>query len=132
MLGPAKAPSISSVLGALPGASVTGSGSNMSYGYVACANFKSFSLGSGRLEVLVATRRGCAYVYDWNANSGGEGRLRGEHSIAPENLDELQRTPRNRRRPAMPVSASPAKKQVEGARAADMQTRELQKAQLGA
>lgn len=138
LLGPTRSPSISSVLGALPGASMTGSGTGMTYGYVACANAKSSGLGAGRLEVLVATRRGCAYVYDWSTNSGGEGRLRGEHSIAPENLEELQRTPRSRRysgsKPLLPGSASlsseKAKKPVEAP--GQVQTSNLQKAQLGA
>jgi len=113
-LGPAKAPyiadslpgvSLSSVLGALPGVSSTG---GMAYGYVACVNSKLNGVGSGRLEVLVATRRGCAYVYDWGSTTGGEGRLRAEHSIAPMSLEDVPKTPRVTNRD-IPGNVTPAK-----------------------
>jgi len=141
-LGPAKAPSLSSVLGALPGTSMSSSGTGMAHGYVTCCNVKSGGMGVGRLEVLVATRRGCAYVYDWGPNCGGEGRLRSEHSIAPENLEELQRTPtpRSHRRAPVPTTAMPPKERVEmpGTTApaskeqVEPATKGLIKAQLGA
>jgi len=46
--------------------------------YVACVSSKPRT-GNERLEVLVATARGCAHVYDWNPAVGGECRLRTEH-----------------------------------------------------
>lgn len=130
-LGPAKAPTISSVLGALPGASsMSSSGTGMTYGYIACARTKPTGMGAGRLEVLVGTRRGCAYVYDWGANAGGEGRLRGEHSIAPENLEEPQQTPRSSHRQGTQTAVTPAKERLEAAVAPSQQA--FKKAQLGA
>merc|ERR1719331_506270 len=82
----------------------------MAYNYVACANPKPNGMGVGRLEVLVATRRGCAYVFDWGTSYGGEGRLRAEHSIAPVCFEEkLQKTPRSNRRTEVPAGISPAK-----------------------
>lgn len=125
LLGPAKAPSLSSVLGALPGP-MSSSGTSMT-GYIACAMTKSIG---GRLEVLVATRRGCAYVYDWGNNSGGEGRLRGEHSIAPESSDDIQQTPPPHQR--HPVRVSTPTKMSENGAATLRQTAHCQKAQLGA
>lgn len=124
---------------------MSSSSTGINYGYIACANVKPTGMGAGRLEVLVATRRGCAYVYDWGAGAGGEGRLRGEHSIAPENLDELLstrcQTPRQHgseasviatptARPASGAATTPAKEHVE---APTLQNCNLQKvAQLGA
>jgi hypothetical protein len=144
-LGPSKAPSIadslpgslSSVLGALPGLPTSGS---MAYNYVACANPKLNGMGTGRLEVLVATRRGGAYVFDWGTSSGGEGRLRAEHSIAPFSLEDLQKTPRANRRAEI-QSISPTKFPEAAARSPSNQSPkldelpeplELPAAQLGA
>mmetsp|Transcript_57280 Transcript_57280/g.153364 ORF Transcript_57280/g.153364 Transcript_57280/m.153364 type:complete len:533 (-) Transcript_57280:112-1710(-) len=46
--------------------------------YVACINLKSRATAS---EVLIATMRGCAFVYGWSPAVGGECRLRTEHSF---------------------------------------------------
>lgn len=47
-------------------------------GYVACMNLKP---RDGRCEVLVATERGCAHIYEFSPVLEGEGRLRTEHSF---------------------------------------------------
>lgn len=129
LLGPAKAPDISSVLGALTGSSMSSSGSAKPCPYIACTNVKSLGAGGGRLEVIVATRRGCAYVYDCSSNAGGEGRLRGEHSIAPEDLHDFQQTPRSEHPPNAAPAISPIKKLQADA---PEQTTHIQKVKLGA
>mmetsp|Transcript_77590 Transcript_77590/g.146480 ORF Transcript_77590/g.146480 Transcript_77590/m.146480 type:complete len:623 (+) Transcript_77590:102-1970(+) len=99
---------LSPVLRALPG-----SGQVVFGGYVACANSRPCRVGGSRLEMVVATRRGCAYIYDWDLGAGGEGQLRVEHCIAPEpilaewSLDELPQTPPAHRRVGAVVTPSP-------------------------
>lgn len=91
---------LSAVLSALP----VGSQNQVVHGgYVACANPRPCRVGGSRLEMVVATRRGGAYIYDWDLSTGGEGQLRVEHSIAPDgieewSLDELPQTPPAHRR----------------------------------
>lgn len=136
-LGPSKAPSIadslpavslSSVLGAARASTSSSGTSGMACSYVACALPKS---SGGRLEVLVATRRGCAYQYDWGSSSGGEGRLRGEHSIAPDSFDALQQTPRSQRS-TVGAAVTPSKDSVETDKVASLQSCNIGKEQLGA
>jgi len=65
-------------------------------GYVACIRPKFGE--DTRPEVLVATARGCAHIYDWNPFVGGECRLHAEHSFTdqwlqherPETVDSKQ------------------------------------------
>lgn len=133
-LSPSKAPSIadslpavslSSVLGAARASTSTSGSAGVACSYVACAMPKS---SGGRLEVLVATRRGCAYQYDWGSSSGGEGRLRGEHSIAPDSSADLQKTPL--RRVAASPNVTPTKDRVGTEQGPSLQP--CRKAQLGA
>jgi len=130
-LGPSKAPSIADSLPAVSLSSVLAraSSSGMACSYVACALPKS---PGGRLEVLVATRRGCAYQYDWGSSSGGEGRLRGEHSIAPDSFAELQQTPRSHGRATAPATMSPVKGLTETDQTPSLRACSIQKVRLGA
>lgn len=48
-------------------------------GYIACINQKR--RGDKGLEVMVATEHGCAHIYDCHSTTGGECRLRTEHSF---------------------------------------------------
>jgi hypothetical protein len=58
-----------------------------SCGYVAFVGTSPRACG-GRSEVLVATTRGCAHLYDWSPAVGGECRLRTEHSFMGRWLDQ--------------------------------------------
>jgi len=139
-LGPSKAPSIgdsllSGSISSLLGSSISSrlstssSGGSVACSYVACALPKS---SAGHLEVIVATRRACAYQYDFVSSSGGEGKLCGEHSIAPKvkSFDELQ-TPRSQvRAHTAPAIVTPPKAHVEKDPAPSVQTcSNLQKVQ---
>lgn len=61
-------------------------GGGISGGFVACVNSRPRGSPGDRVEVLVATARGCAHVYDLSATAGGECRLRTEHSFAFHSL----------------------------------------------
>ena len=50
-------------------------------GYGACVACVSSKPRGGRAELLVATVRGCAHIYEWSPAAGGECRLRTEHSF---------------------------------------------------
>lgn len=102
------ASALSPVLRALPG-----SGQVVYGGYVASANLRPCRVGGSRLEMVVATRRGSACIYDWDLGAGGEGQFRVEHCIAPEltpaewSLDELPQTPPAHRRSMRAVVTPP-------------------------
>jgi len=124
---PPSSPTLSSVLN-----SIGGSGSlGMACSYVACVNPKA-GVGGGRLEVLVATRRGCAHVYECDSRLGGDGHLHAEHSIAPQSFDEVQKTPRNHGRGTPPAPITLANKSVEGGATQSLEASNLRRAQLGA
>jgi len=124
---PPSSPTLSSVLN-----SIGGSGSlGMACSYVACVNPKA-GVGGGRLEVLVATRRGCAHVYECDSRLGGDGHLHAEHSIAPQSFDEGQKTPRNHGRGTPPAPITLANKSVEGGATQSLEASNLRRAQLGA
>jgi len=58
-------------------------GQSVHGGFVACV-IARLQNGGNRSEVLVATARGCAHIYDWSPTDGGECRLRREFSLIGE------------------------------------------------
>lgn len=69
-------------------ASLSHSSGDLGGSYLASVIVSSRSSGTSgiRPEVFVATARGCAHVYEWNASTGGECRLRTEHSFVHHGL----------------------------------------------
>lgn len=57
--------------------------------YIACISAASRS-GWGHAEVIVATGRGSVHVYNWSTATGGECRLRTEHSLSGQWVQPLR------------------------------------------
>jgi hypothetical protein len=66
-------------------------------GYIACITQKQ--RGSQGLEVMVASEHGCAHIYDCHPTTGGECRLRTEHSFTGQLIAKQHAHSRSAREP---------------------------------